>query len=345
MADKTSFSTSIKNSAFIKNPVLFESIGVAPVVAMAVSVKTAIMLSVISAAELIIIECFASLALKKVKHQLRVLIYTVLGVLINIPLWMFFTKFAPNETANVSIFLPILAVNSLVALHCERVAVRSPLKETFFDAVSATIGYTLIIFIVAVIREILGSGTFYSIKLNLPVQFKGLLLPFGGFLMLGFLAAFFKSRIKKKYPEEKPEEAFNLSEISQSHYEDIKTLFREDFDSVPKDGGRENPADFFKSVIEKPEKEKTDKVEKPKKEKKAKKPKKEKPAKAVKHNTEKKIAEKPIEKAQEAKPKREKYESEFDDILLDLERSKAPKEEKENIDISTDGDGNGGDEA
>ena len=55
MNDKTSFSTSIKNSAFIKNPVLFESIGIAPVVAMAVSVKTAIMLSVISAAELIII--------------------------------------------------------------------------------------------------------------------------------------------------------------------------------------------------------------------------------------------------------------------------------------------------
>ncbi len=89
MNDKVSFSTSIKNSAFIKNPVLFESIGIAPVVAMAVSVKTAIMLSVISAAELIIIECFASIALKKVKHEYRVLIYALLGVLINVPFWLF----------------------------------------------------------------------------------------------------------------------------------------------------------------------------------------------------------------------------------------------------------------
>lgn len=344
MSDRTTFSTSLKNSAFIKNPVLFESIGVAPVVAMAVSVKTAIMLSVISAAELIIIECFSSLALKKLKHQFRVMIYAVLGVLINIPLWMFFTKFAPNETANVSIFLPILAVNSLVALHCERVAVRASLKETFFDAVSATIGYTLIIFVVAVIREVLGSGTFYSIKLNLPVQFKGLLLPFGGFLMLGFLAAFFKSRIRKKYPEENPEEAFNLSEISQSHYEDLKTLFREDFDSAEKASDKINPVDFFKDVIDNAE-DKTDKHKKPKKEKTAKKPKKEKPAKAVKHNTEKKAAKKPIEKAQAEKSNSEKYESEFDDILLDLERSKSPKEETENIDISKDSDGNGGDEA
>jgi len=269
------------------------------------------------------------------------MIYTLLGVLINIPLWMFFARFAPNETANVSIFLPILAVNSLVALHCERVAVKAPLKETFLDALSATIGYTLIIFIVAIVREVLGSGTFYSIKLNLPVQFKGLLLPLGGFLMLGFLAAFFKSRIKKKYPEENPEEAFNLSEISQSHYEDIRTLVREDFDSAQKAEKRENPADFFKGVIEKGNKEKAVKTEKPKKEKKQKK---EKNIKPPKRRFERNAAEKPAEKAAESRPKREKYESEFDDILLDLERSKAPKEEQENIDISRDGDGNGGDE-
>ena len=171
MNDKTSFSTSIKNSAFIKNPVLFESIGIAPVVAMAVSVKTAIMLSVISAAELIIIECFASIALKKVKHEYRVLIYALLGVLINVPFWLFFSKFAPNETANVSIFLPIIAVNSLIALHCERVAVRSTLKETFFDAVSATIGYVLIIFIVAILRYIV--SLYVEPSLGFQINQKG----------------------------------------------------------------------------------------------------------------------------------------------------------------------------
>ena len=341
MNDKTSFSTSIKNSAFIKNPVLFESIGIAPVVAMAVSVKTAIMLSVISAAELIIIECFASIALKKVKHEYRVLIYALLGVLINLPFWLFFSKFAPNETANVSIFLPIIAVNSLIALHCERVAVRSTLKETFFDAVSATIGYVLIIFIVAILREVLGSGTFYSVKLNLPVQLKGLLLPFGGFLMLGFAAAFFKARIKSRYPEENPEEAFNLSEISQSHHEDIKTMLHEDFEPVANEPIKENPIDFFKSVVEKPEEPKEEKHEKRKKTKRAKK---EKPVKTEKRKKEKKAVEKSVKATPIENPRKEKYESEFDDILLDLERSKAPKEE-ENIDISKDGDGNGGDEA
>lgn len=159
--------------------------------------------------------------------------------------------------------------------------------------------------------------------------------------MLGFAAAFFKARIKSRYPEENPEEAFNLSEISQSHHEDIKTMLHEDFESVANEPIKENPIDFFKSVVEKPEEPKEEKHEKRKKIKRAKK---EKPVKTEKRKKEKKAVEKSVKATPIENPRKEKYESEFDDILLDLERSKAPKEE-ENIDISKDGDGNGGDEA
>ena len=252
MSEKSlKISEGIKNSAVIKNPVLFEAIGIAPVVAMAVSLKTAIMLSFIASIELVLIECFACLCLKKLKHSFRVLIYAVLGVLINVPLFMLFNRLAPNETANVSIFLPIIAVNSLIALHCERVAIKNSFKLTFLDAVSASIGYVFIIFIMGIVRELLGSGTIYGYSLNLPVKFSGLLLPFGGFLMLGFTAAVFKTAIKKKYPDEKPESAFNLSEISDGHFEGIKSLtqqelnpFSDMFGSVTANETYENDLDF-----------------------------------------------------------------------------------------------------
>ena len=49
MPDKKKKSVSvIRSSAIIKNPVLFEAIGIAPVVAMAVSLKSAIILSFVS---------------------------------------------------------------------------------------------------------------------------------------------------------------------------------------------------------------------------------------------------------------------------------------------------------
>ena len=84
--------------------------------------------------------------------------------------------------------------------------------------------------------------------------------------------------------------------------------------------------------------------EKHEKRKKTKRAKKEKPVKTEKRKKEKKAVEKSVKATPIENPRKEKYESEFDDILFDLERSKAPKEE-ENIDISKDGDGNGGDEA
>lgn len=325
----------VRNSAIIKNPVLFEAIGLAPAVAMAVSVKTAVMLSVISTAELIIIESFACLLLKKIRHSFRVLIYAVLGVLINIPLFMFFNKIAPNESANVSIFLPVIAVNSLIALHCERIAVRNDFKTTLVDAVSASVGYVFIIFLLGVCREVLGSGTFYSFDLRLPVKFSGLLLPFGGFLLLGFAAAFFKMLIKKKYPDEKPEAAFNLSEISEMHFDELKSMAQEDF----------NPFDSFfsaegetqdepekpekKLIIKREEKPVKEKLKKKKKEKKPKKAdtEKTKPAVYMPDGDEETVA--PVTEEKPApQPRSRVYESEFDDILADLEAAKSIKAEK-----------------
>lgn len=231
MPDKKKKSVSvIRSSAIIKNPVLFEAIGIAPVVAMAVSLKSAIILSFVSFVELLLIECLACLLMKKLKGSVRKMIYAILGLLINIPLFMLFRYLAPNETANAGIFLPLLAVNSLIALHCERFAVKHNFKATALDAVSAGFSYAAVILIVGVVREILGSGTVYSVKLNIPVKLPGLLMPFGGFLLLGFMAAALKAIINKKYPEKHPDASFDLSEVKQSHVIKLREFLDTDLD-------------------------------------------------------------------------------------------------------------------
>ena len=226
MPDKKKKSVSvIRSSAIIKNPVMFEAIGIAPV-----SLKSAIILSFVSFVELLLIECLACLLMKKLKGSVRKMIYAILGLLINIPLFMLFRYLAPNETANAGIFLPLLAVNSLIALHCERFAVKHNFKATALDAVSAGFSYAAVILIVGVVREILGSGTVYSVKLNIPVKLPGLLMPFGGFLLLGFMAAALKAIINKKYPEKHPDASFDLSEVKQSHVIKLREFLDTDLD-------------------------------------------------------------------------------------------------------------------
>lgn len=262
-----SFLQSVRDSALYKNPVLFEAVGVAPVAAMAVSLKSAIMLAAVSCAELVLIELFACLALKKVPSHFRMVIYAALGVGINIPFFMFFERFTPNEANAAGIFLPLLAVNSLVALHCERFAVKNTIKSTLADALAAAAGYGFVALIVGLLREIFGSGTVYSWDLKLPVQLKGFLMPFGGFLLLGFFAAAVKGILRKKSPDAHPEQAFSMKEISQSHIGSLKSLLDADFNPYEEtdaagQGAPEKPKQAKKAKAPKKAKRKSEKTAK-----------------------------------------------------------------------------------
>lgn len=330
----------IRNSALIQNPVLFEAIGIAPIAAIAVSLKTAIILAVASCLELVIIELFSCLALKKVKSYFRMPVYAALGMLINLPVFMFFAKFTPNETLNVGIFLPLLAVNSLIALHCERFAVKNKMKDTFVDAISAAAGYAFVLLLVGTAREILGSGTIYSVDLHLPVQLTGLLAPFGGLLLVGFLAAAVKGLIAKRYPEEDPEKAFSLQEISESHVGSFRTLAQSEFnpydDSEDDDTPRVKREKKEKPVKEKHGKKKTKqekiKKEKPKKSGKVSKQK-EKPDIVAAEMPQSVPAASPAAKTEERPVRRARHEDddyllEFDEMLSELDSYKKKQHEK-----------------
>lgn len=330
----------IRNSALIQNPVLFEAIGIAPIAAIAVSLKTAIILAVASCLELVIIELFSCLALKKVKSYFRMPVYAVLGMLINLPVFMFFAKFTPNEALNVGIFLPLLAVNSLIALHCERFAVKNKMKDTFVDAISAAAGYAFVLLLVGTAREILGSGTIYSIDLHLPVQLTGLLAPFGGLLLVGFLAAAVKALIAKRYPEEDPEKAFSLQEISESHVGSFRTLAQSEFnpydDTEDEDSPRVKREKKEKPVKEKHGKKKTKqekiKKEKPKKSGKVSKQK-AKPDIVAAEMPQSVPAASPAAKTEERPVRRARHEDddyllEFDEMLSELDSYKKKQHEK-----------------
>ena len=312
----------IRNSALIQNPVLFEAIGIAPIAAIAVSLKTAIILAVASCLELVIIELFTCLALKKVKSYFRMPVYAALGMLINLPVFMFFAKFTPNETLNVGIFLPLLAVNSLIALHCERFAVKNKMKDTFVDAISAAAGYAFVLLLVGTAREILGSGTIYSVDLHLPVQLTGLLAPFGGLLLVGFLAAAVKALIAKRYPEEDPEKAFSLQEISESHVGSFRTLAQSDFNPYGDTEDEDSPR-VKREKKEKPVKEKHGKVSK----------KKAKPDLATAEMPQSVPTAAPVAKTEERPVRRARQEDddyllEFDELLSELDSYKKKQHEK-----------------
>ena len=229
MSDKTKTLKTIRNSAIIKNPLLFEAIGLCSVVALARSLKLALFLASVTMVQMIVCEVLSSLLLKNVKRYWRVALYVIFSVIVVFPIMYLTLRFFPDIAVNFGIFLPLIAVNSLIALHCERVAVKSDVKKSFIDAVSASLSYGVVAIILGFLRELLANGTIWDIELNLPINIPVITTPFGGLLIIGFLAAALKVFVNAKYPEASPEKSFDLSEIRRSHRGSIQDLMREEF--------------------------------------------------------------------------------------------------------------------
>lgn len=230
----------IRTSAVIRNPLLLEAVGLCPVVAIASTLKAAVFLAVVTAIELTLCEALASRFLKNVKRYIRVPIYFLVGTVIVYPVMYLVTRFVPSLSLQFGVFLPLMAVNSLLALHCERVAVKRTVKDSVLDAVSVSVSYGAVTVIAGFLREIIGNGTLGGARLHLPVTFSVILTPFGGLLLLGFFAAALKFYIYKKYPQSSPDRAFNTSEVRQSLRGSLRELMNDDFN--PYDEGEEGAA-------------------------------------------------------------------------------------------------------
>ena len=197
-----SFKDIFVKGAVIFNPVLVQLAGLCPVIAAATSLRNAALISVAFCAEIIVCCVFASAFLKKVPRWVRVPIHFMLGLLIVCPLLYYIeSNILIDLSLGMKIFIPIIAANSITAVHCEQFAVKNSVKVSFYDATAAGMGTSFVFLLTGALREILGNGTIGGIAVDLPVTFRSAATPFGCLVLLGFMAAVLKAIIMKKYPE------------------------------------------------------------------------------------------------------------------------------------------------
>lgn len=176
----------------IKNPVLVQVIGLCPAVAAAADIYVSALLSVLVTGLLILCECIASPVLKKVPGRIRVAIYFLIGLIACAETSFFLEKNAPDLLNSVGIYLPLMAASSVVALRAENFAVKKSFRLAFLDALANGMGTSLVLLTSGFVRGLLGSGMIGDYRVFTEPPLRGLAMPFGGFIVLGFSAAFLK---------------------------------------------------------------------------------------------------------------------------------------------------------
>lgn len=188
--------------AVIFNPVLVQFAGLCPVVAASATLKSAVILSAVMFVDLTVVCVIASALLKKIPRWVRMPIYLLLGLAIICPLLYYIENATLTDLSlSMKIYIPLIAVNSITAVHCEQFAVKNSVKTAFYDAATVGLGAAAVFIVCGAVREILGSGSIAGIPVHIPVTFRGAALPFGCLILLGFLSALLRAFTRKYYPE------------------------------------------------------------------------------------------------------------------------------------------------
>ena len=182
-----------------KNPVTVQLLGMCSTLAITTSLFNGIGMGL---AVTIILTCSNILisALRKViPNQIRIAAYIVIiaGFVTIVDLAL--KAFIPALSASLGVFIPLIVVNCIVLGRAEAFASKNGVLASAVDGICQGIGYTVALIIVCVIRELLGSGTFGGGLLGpggagiriIPEQFPAMqiVMPVGGFLVLGFVLA------------------------------------------------------------------------------------------------------------------------------------------------------------
>ena len=181
-----------------KNPVLVQLLGMCSVLAITTSLFNGLGMG---AAVTIITICSNVLisALRKfIPNQIRIAAYiTIIAGFVTI-VDLCLQAFVPALAESLGVFIPLIVVNCMVLGRAEAFASKNGVLASAVDGLCQGIGYTVALVVVCVIRELLGNGTFGGGLLNggegiriIPEGYPAmqLVMPVGGFLVLGFVIA------------------------------------------------------------------------------------------------------------------------------------------------------------
>ena len=192
------FKKQFNEGLLTKNPVTVQLLGMCSTLAITTSLFNGIGMG---AAVTIITICSNILisALRKViPSQVRIAAYiTIIAGFVTV-VDLLLKAFIPALSESLGVFIPLIVVNCIVLGRAEGFASKNGVLASAVDGLCQGIGYTVALVITCVIRELLGSGTFGGGLLNggegiriIPegIPAMQMVMPVGGFLVLGFVIA------------------------------------------------------------------------------------------------------------------------------------------------------------
>ncbi|MHB1358318.1 MAG: electron transport complex subunit RsxE [Rhodocyclaceae bacterium] len=186
-----------------QNPLFVMVLGLCPALAVTVSAVNALSMGLATTFVLTCSCVLVSLLRKLIPKEVRIATYIVIIATFVTVVDYLIQAFSLALHDALGAFIQLIVVNCIILGRAEAHASKNPVLPTLINALGMSAGFTLGLFALGAVREILGAGAFFGVPLFGPdfQPWVVMVLPPGGFFVLGawllIFAALARRRQKK----------------------------------------------------------------------------------------------------------------------------------------------------
>ncbi|MFZ2289527.1 MAG: NADH:ubiquinone reductase (Na(+)-transporting) subunit D [Halopseudomonas yangmingensis] len=179
---------------FNNNPIALQVLGICSALAVTTSLSVTLVMCVALTSVTALSNLFISVIRSQIPSSIRMIVQMVIIASLVIVVDQVLKAFAYNISKQLSVFVGLIITNCIVMGRAEAFAMQNPPGMSFLDGVGNGLGYSFILIVVAVIRELFGAGNLLGFEI-MPLVSEGgwyqpngmLLLPPSAFFIIGLI--------------------------------------------------------------------------------------------------------------------------------------------------------------
>ena len=185
---ETLFSPIIQN-----NPIALQILGICSALAVTSSLQVSLVMSVALTAVTAFSSFFISSIRMFIPSSIRIIVQMTIIASLVIVVDQILKAVAYDISKQLSVFVGLIITNCIVMGRAEAFAMKNPPIPSFLDGLGNGLGYSFVLIVIGVVRELFGAGSLMGIEI-LPLVTEGgwynpnglLLLPPSAFFLIGF---------------------------------------------------------------------------------------------------------------------------------------------------------------
>ena len=178
---------------FNDNPIALQILGICSALAVTTKMETAVTMCL----AVIFVLCCSNVAVSVIRNfipsNIRIIVEMTIIASLVIIVDQFLRAYAFDISKQLSVFVGLIITNCIIMGRAEAFALKNGPSLSFLDGLGNALGYSLILLVVGVFRELFGSGTLFGVEMFALATEGGwyapngmMLLPPSAFFIIGF---------------------------------------------------------------------------------------------------------------------------------------------------------------